>query len=176
MSGRKRHFIPQAVQRGFAAGQARKSTQVYVFPKCRPPYLSATDRVAAQRDFYSPPSDEESLDDKITRYEGDVLAPAVASLRDADPGPIASHTAAAVVVHLSIRSAFVRGTFSSAAEGLLNQFTRALGSEEETRSLLGLDSLSPESMTVKSIDEELRNSRKSLAMRTVRSPGTWPRA
>lgn len=78
MSGRKQHFIPQLVQRGFAAAKGRKSTQVYVFSKGKQPYLTATDRVAAQRDFYSPPSDEESLDDKITHYEGSVLAPAIA--------------------------------------------------------------------------------------------------
>lgn len=156
MSGRKQHFIPQAVQRGFAAAKGRKSTQVYVFPKGKPPYLTATDRVAAERDFYSPPSDEESLDDKITHYEGSILAPAIAALRESDPGPIDSHAAAAVVVHLSIRSAFLRGTFSTAAEELLNQFAKALGSEEQTRSLLEVDSLSPDSMTVKSIDEELQ--------------------
>jgi len=33
---------------------------------------------------------------------------------------------------------------------------KVLGSEDETRSLLGLDSLSPDSMMVKGIDEELR--------------------
>lgn len=156
MSGRKQHFIPQLVQRGFAAAKGRKSTQVYVFSKGKQPYLTATDRVAAQRDFYSPPSDEESLDDKITHYEGSVLAPAIAALREGEPGPLDSNAAAAVVVHLSVRSAFLRGTFSTATEELLNEMVKALGSEDETRSLLGLDSLSPDSMMVKGIDEELR--------------------
>lgn len=156
MSGRKQHFIPQLVQRGFAASKGKKSTQVYVFPRDRPRYITATEGVAAQRDFYSPPSDEESLDDKITHYEGSVLAPAIAALREGEPGPIDSNAAAAVVVHLSVRSAFLRGTFSTATEELLNQMVKALGSEDETRSLLGLDSLSPDSTMVKGIDEELR--------------------
>ncbi|MGQ0730337.1 DUF4238 domain-containing protein [Acidovorax sp.] len=156
MSGRKQHFIPQLVQRGFAASKGKKSTQVYVFLRDRPRYITATEGVAAQRDFYSPPSDEESLDDKITHYEGSVLAPAIAALREGEPGPIDSNAAAAVVVHLSVRSAFLRGTFSTATEELLNELVKALGSEDETRSLLGLDSLSPDSMMVKGIDEELR--------------------
>ncbi|CAN7148971.1 DUF4238 domain-containing protein [Acidovorax delafieldii] len=156
MSGRKQHFIPQLVQRGFAAGKGKKSTQVYVFPRERPRFITATEGVAAQRDFYSPPSDEETLDDKITHYEGSVLAPAIAALREGEPGPIDSNAAAAVVVHLSVRSAFLRGTFSTATEELLNEMVKALGSEDETRSLLGLDSLSPDSMMVKGIDEELR--------------------
>ena len=156
MSGRKQHFIPQLVQRGFAASKGKKSTQVYVFPRDRPRDITATDGVAAQRDFYSPPSDEETLDDRITHYEGSVLAPAIAALREGEPGPIDSNAAAAVVVHLSVRSAFLRGTFSTATEELLNEMAKALGSEDETRSLLGLDSLSPDSMMVKGIDEELR--------------------
>lgn len=156
MSGRKQHFIPQLVLRGFAASKGKKSTQVHVFPKDRPRYITATEGVAAQRDFYSPPSDEESLDDKITHYEGAVLAPAIAALREGEPGLIDSNAAAAVVVHLSVRSAFLRGTFSTATEELLNEMMKALGSEDETRSLLGLDSLSPDSMMVKCIDEELR--------------------
>lgn len=155
MSGRKQHFIPQLVLRGFAAANGRKSTQVYVFPKDRQPYLTATDRAAARRDFYSSPSDDESLDDKITYYESTVLTPAIGALREVEPGPIDSDAAAAVVVHLSFRSAFLRGSVSTAAKELLNEMLRVLGSEEETRSLLGLDSLSPDSMMVKGIDEEL---------------------
>jgi hypothetical protein len=114
VAGRKQHFIPQALQRGFGVAKGKK-TQVYVFKKGQEPYYSSTEGVAAQRDFYSEPSDEQSLDDKITTYEGTVLAPAVAALREAPVGPIDSHVAAAVVVHLSIRSAFVRGSFSAAA-------------------------------------------------------------
>lgn len=156
MSGRKQHFIPQTVLRGFAAAKSGKATQVYVFSKGKPAYLSATQGVAAQRDFYSRPSDEETLDDRITAYEGAVLAPAVAALRDSAPGPLDAHVAAAVVVHLTIRSGFLRGTFSSAAQELLDQFSKVLGSEEKSRTLIGVDSLSTDSMMAKGIDEELQ--------------------
>ncbi|GKS86101.1 hypothetical protein AVMA1855_18135 [Acidovorax sp. SUPP1855] len=87
MAGRKQHFIPQALQRGF--GQAKgKKTQVYVFKKGSEPYLSSTEGVAAQRDFYSEPSDEETLDDRITKYEKLVLSPAVTALRESPLGPV----------------------------------------------------------------------------------------
>jgi len=156
VSGRKQHFIPQAVQRGFGAAAKGKKTQVYVFTKGKAPYLSATEGVAAQRDFYSSPSDVETLDDQITKYEGSLLAPAIAALRESEPGPIDSRAAAAVVVHLSIRSAFMRGTFSTAVTELLNHFAQALRSEDDTRSLFGVDSLNIESMTVKGVEEELQ--------------------
>lgn len=155
MSGRKQHFIPQAVQRGFAAVRGKKAAQVYVFRKGRAPYLSATEGVAAERDFYSTPSAAETLDDAITRYESSILGPALASLRDSELGRIDSQAAAAVVVHLSIRSAFIRGTFSNAATELLSQFSKVLTSHDNTRVLLGVDSLASESMMVKGIEEEL---------------------
>lgn len=156
MAGRKQHFIPQAVQRGFEATRGKK-TQVYVFRKGQAPYLSSTEGVAAQRDFYSAPSSQQSLDDSITEYEGAVLAPAVAALRESPAGPIDSEAAAAVVVHLSIRAAFIRGTFSTAATELLKHLTAALGSHATTRALLDVDTLETESMLVKSIEDEIRS-------------------
>lgn len=57
MSGRKQHFIPQALLRGFGVTKG-KATRVYVFRKGQEPYRSSTEGVAAQRDFYSEPSIE----------------------------------------------------------------------------------------------------------------------
>lgn len=154
MAGRKQHFIPQALQRGFGVVKG-KATRVYVFKKGQEPYRSSTEGVAAQRDFYSEPSDEQSLDDKITTYEGTVLAPAIAALREAPDGPIDSHVAAAVVVHLSIRSAFVRGSFSAAATEMLDYFADAMRSDQTARALLEVDSLKAESTLIKVIEEDI---------------------
>lgn len=154
MAGRKQHFIPQALQRGFGVAKGKKS-QVYVFKKGQEPYYSSTEGVAAQRDFYSAPSDEQSLDDKITIYERTVLAPAIAALREAPAGPIDSHVAAAVMVHLSIRTAFVRNSFSTAATEMLHYFADAMRSDQTARALLEVDTLKSESMLVKSIEEEI---------------------
>lgn len=154
MAGRKQHFIPQALQRGFGVAKGKK-TQVYVFKKGQKPYHSSTEGVAAQRDFYSELSNEQSLDDKITAYEGSVLAPAIAALREAPVGPADSHVAAAVVVHLSIRSGFVRGSFSAVATEMLDYFAGAMNSDETARALLEVDSLKSESALVKLIEEEI---------------------
>jgi Protein of unknown function (DUF4238) len=156
MSGRRQHYIPQAVQRGFAA-TGRKKAQVYVFTNGKEPYLSATDRVAAQRDFYSAPADSETLDDQITKYESTVLGPAILALRESEPGPIDSKAAAAVVVHLSIRSAFLRGTFSTVTKELLEFFSKTLANQDQARRLLGVDSADPQSATSKAIEEEVGN-------------------
>jgi hypothetical protein len=154
MAGRKQHFIPQALQRGFGVAKGKK-TQVYVFKKGQEPYNSSTEGVAAQRDFYSEPSDEQTLDDKITTYEATILAPAVAALRESPAGPIEPQLAAAVVVHLSIRSAFVRGSFSVAATELLDYFADSMSTHDGARALLELDSLKSESTLVKAIEEDI---------------------
>lgn len=173
MAGRKQHFIPQALQRGFGVVKG-KATQVYVFKKGQQPYRSSTEGVAAQRDFYSEPSNEQSLDDKITTYEGTILAPAIAALRETPAGPIDSHIAAAVVVHLSIRSAFVRGSFSTAATEMLDHFANAMHSDQTARALLEVDSLKAESTLIKLIEGEIlsqfgaipESGRKALAKLT----------
>ena len=154
MAGRKQHFIPQILQRGFGVAKGKK-TQVFVFRKGLDPYHSSTEGVAAQRDFYSEPSDEQSLDDKITTYERTVLAPAVAALRGAPAGPIDSHVAAAVVVHLSMRSAFLRGSFSAVATQMLDHFASAMRSEQTARTLFEVDSHKAESKLAKVIGEEV---------------------
>ncbi len=46
--------------RGFGVVKG-KATRVYVFRKGQQPYRSSTEGVAAQRDFYSEPSNEQSL-------------------------------------------------------------------------------------------------------------------
>lgn len=48
--------------------------QVCVYTSDRPPYISATDGVGAQRFFYSPLSDEVTFDDRITRHENELKA------------------------------------------------------------------------------------------------------
>ncbi|MBK9442418.1 MAG: hypothetical protein IPN53_14395 [Comamonadaceae bacterium] len=161
MAGRKQHFIPQALQRGFGVVEG-KATRVYVFRKGQECYRSSTEGVAAQRDFYSEPSDEQSLDDIITTYEGSVLAPAVAALRAADVGSFDSHVAAAVVVHLSFRSAFVRGSFSAIATEMLDYFADAIRSDQTARALLEVDSLKAESTLVKLIEEEIASQFRAL--------------
>lgn len=155
MAGRKQHFIPQALQRGFGLAKGKK-TQVYVFKKGQEPYRSSTEGVAAQRDFYSEPSDELSLDDKITAYEGQVLAPAIAALREAPVGPVDSHVAAAVVVHLSIRSGFVRGSLSAVATDVMDYFAGALSRNETARALLEVDSLESRSVMINLIEEDIQ--------------------
>lgn len=156
MAGNKQHYIPQLLQRGFEASKSGKHSQVWVFRKRQAAYKSSTEGVAAQRHFYSEPSpDEDALDNVITRYEKDVLSPAVEALRNAPLGPVAPDVAASVVSHLSIRAAFLRGSFSEIAKKYLGRMSQVLASDESARAYMGVDSVSSESMLDKTIAENL---------------------
>jgi hypothetical protein len=53
MAGRKQHFIPQLLLRGFPARKTKKGkTQVWLYQRGKDPTCPATDNVFAQRDFY----------------------------------------------------------------------------------------------------------------------------
>lgn len=68
VSGRKQHFIPQALQRGFTR-EIRGTYRVWVHHRERGVYESNVADVAASRDFYSEPALEagpRTLDDRIT--------------------------------------------------------------------------------------------------------------
>lgn len=156
MAGRKQHFIPQLLQRGFEASKSGKHSQVWVFRKGQAAYKSSTEGVAAQRHFYSEPSlDEDALDNVITQYEQSILAAAVDGLRNAPLGRVEPDIAASVVSHLSIRAAFVRGAFSEVTKKILDHLSQVLASDESARAYMGIDAVSRESMVDKTIDEIL---------------------
>lgn len=161
MAGRKQHYIPQLLQRGFGFKKGN-STQVYVFKKGRIPYSSSIVGVAAQRDFYSKPG-EGTLDDKITIYESKVLAPAIQALRSVNAGPVDSRIAAAVVSHLSIRSEFMRGSFSSVVTDIINYFIDGVGACQTARAFLELDTLSSESVLMNSIGAEMSKNLSAIS-------------
>jgi hypothetical protein len=98
---------------------------------------------------------EVTLDDLITDYEAAVLTPAIAALRDGPVGPVDGEVAASAIGHLSIRSAFIRGSFSGAAKRCLEHFAGRLEGHESTRELLGLDAADPQSLLEKALQEQM---------------------
>ncbi|MEL7228046.1 MAG: DUF4238 domain-containing protein [Cyanobacteria bacterium J06576_12] len=67
MAGRKHHFIPQFLQRGFATS---RGNEWHAFAHFRDRAVGLNIRnFGAQRDFYGDPGDTE-IDDAITSYEG----------------------------------------------------------------------------------------------------------
>ena len=75
MAGRKQHYIPQLLQKGFTFSGAGKKPQLYQFSKNLKPFSSSTEGTGAMRDFYSNPiaNGSDVLDDLITEFEATFL-------------------------------------------------------------------------------------------------------
>lgn len=110
MAGRKQHYIPQCLLKGFKIPGKGKTAKVWVFKKGQQPYISSIKDVAAERYFYSKISKDSSLtlDDHITQYENE-LSELINKLLELPVGSIIdSKIASEVITHLSIRAAHIR--------------------------------------------------------------------
>lgn len=145
MAGRKQHFLPQMVLRGFGTAK-RKSVQVKVHRFDCEPFLTAVDGVGAEREFYSPISAGdtfETLDERITVYENE-LAEHLKYLLKLESGSAAEPTIASqFVVHLVTRNDHFRQATTFAAKTLFGTFTDKLSSVESARHLLGISRQKP---------------------------------
>jgi hypothetical protein len=172
MSGRKQHFIPQILLRGFETAPSRKKGQTIVFKRGREPYVSAITDVGAQRDFYSGKrigSDQTTLDDLITEYENR-LGTKLQQLRSSTPDQsVNASLAAEVVTHLTVRSAFLRETFKLGAEALLEKLSSFLSDSERYQEYLGFGSDEPLSIAKDELDKALDLITPSLPIQVPRA-------
>ncbi len=157
MSGRKQHYIPQCLLKGFAVPDNGKIGKVWVFKKGQKPYLSTKQDVAAQRYFYSelPKDGSETLDDKITNYERN-LDKLLIMLREAPVDQALDPTVAAeVVTHLTIRGAYLRDMLSFGMNQLLTGTANIFTDEESVRTLLGINANIPAPVFQEEIEKTL---------------------
>ncbi len=157
MSGRKQHYIPQCLLRGFEASRSGKGPQVVVLRRGRDPYVSLIEDVTAQRNFYSEMSEDgrKTLDDHITEYENR-LGPMLAALRASESGAAVDPLLAAeVVAHLTVRAAFLRGVFSLGVEELISNTSAFFADGEAVRLQLGIDTGEPNAILNEEIDKLL---------------------
>jgi hypothetical protein len=155
LAGRKQHYLPQHLLRGFEASKAGKKTQVVVYRKGISPYTTSTEGVAAERDFYSPPGDgvTDTLDDVITAFETSSFNPFLDRARTAPADVLLdAESAASAVVHLTLRAAHLRGSFAHLARKMLTKFGDVLNDPELIREFVDVDSTHPESI----LSEEIR--------------------
>lgn len=114
MAGKKQHFIPRALLRGFAEFQ-RGTGRVWVTTRDQPPYRANTLDAAAARFFYTTPAERDDgndLDGIITAHETH-LADQITALRHAPIGQVAdAGPPAQIVAHLYFRTAATRSLLS----------------------------------------------------------------
>lgn len=166
MSGRKQHYIPRCLLKGFETPSKGKTIKVWVFKKGQRSFVSPIEDVAAERHFYSEPSNDGSLtlDDRITQYE-DKLGKLLILLREEPLGSIIDgEIAAEVVTHLTIRGAHLRDAFSLAVEQLSVGAVDIFTDEKHMRSLVGADAHVPPPMLEEQIEKLLKEHQDLFAM------------
>ncbi|SOD57927.1 DUF4238 domain-containing protein [Pseudoxanthomonas wuyuanensis] len=157
MAGRKQHYIPRMLLKGFLIKRKGNDTQAWVFKNGEKPYSGSILDIAAKRFFYSDLTADgsKSLDDRITDYEirlGSLLD----QLRNTTDGEqVNSLVAAEVVAHLSIRGAYLREIFSHGVRGLIEGAASLLDDHETTRALLGVDDHEPNSILLTVMDDAI---------------------
>ncbi|WP_371867498.1 DUF4238 domain-containing protein [Duganella guangzhouensis] len=153
--------MPQSVQRAFEAKRTGLKTQVYVYHKDRPPYLTSTEGVGAQRDFYSTPEphSKDTLDDRITDFELDELNEVLIGLRAIKHGPVDPGKAALIIAHLTVRTAHLRGTLQSLVQSAADQMGAIVDEPESVRKFIGIDSSSDTRL-----QEEIKSSLSAVGL------------
>ena len=156
MAGRKQHYIPQSLLKGFEASRSGKKSQVVVYKQGTVPFVTSTEGIAAQRDFYSTPSAEETdtLDDLITNFESERFNPILSALRSKRNEEVEREQAATAVVHLTFRTAHLRGAFAKFVQGFITHFDFVLQDLEAVRDFFGIDSPLSDSNLAQKITRE----------------------
>lgn len=154
MSGRKQHFIPQSLLRGFGSAGKGAKIQVIVYTYERGIFTAATDGIAAEREFYSELDVEgtsETLDHKITSYE-QTFPQVLDELRSLNDGePTDTKIAAEFVTHLIVRNDHFRKAVTSGTGHLAEGMTEAFTDEGQAKALLGLNREQPSEMFAEEI-------------------------
>ena len=142
-SGPNQHYIPKFVQRPF--GVPPKRHLIWCFEQGNEPEKRPIKRTGAQRHFYSERSTDghPTLDDQISDVESK-LALNLRTIRSEEIGnAIDAHAMAAIITHLALRTAHIRGT---AKQGLVQMLDRAVDvftDPSNLQAIVGLDRPAP---------------------------------
>lgn len=169
MSGKKQHYIPKVLLKGFRANQKGAYGQALVFKSTQTPYPASIADIAAQRFFYSEISKDgtQTLDDRITAYENRLTLLLNNLLETQHGHQTEPLVAAEVVAHLSVRGAYLREIFSSGVGQLVQGFSETWSAPEAARVALQIDDPSMSSVFWRTMDTEIEKLKHQL-------PGPFP--
>ena len=127
MSGRKQHYIPQLLLRGFCSREQTKPFHAWVFTKDGKSYESNIDSIGAERDFYV--FDEDlNADDHITSLEPE-FGKLIAILRSGGIDSVEKSEIVRLIIHIQARARWFRSTFTSSSTMLMNRILEYVRSE-----------------------------------------------
>jgi hypothetical protein len=159
MAGKRQHYIPRFLQRGFLAECTDDAERTWLHRRGIAARLVGIKDVGVGEFFYSKLSAQgaETLDDLITYIEGDICTD-LQSIQQSHHGSAIDPTLSArITAHLTLRTAHVRSTFQKGAAQILDQISALVADSDQLRELLELDS-GGMGRVLAAIDDELNSS------------------
>lgn len=166
MSGRKQHYIPQFIMRGFSESGSGKYAQVKVYRRDNS-FSTSTEGVGAEREFYSKlNNDEQTLDDMITNAETEYEEIHRTLLQASVNDTVDSKRVARLLAHLSIRGNNIRDSLSTGGRYAIATATEAFSDSDTCKQLLGLSGSEPSQKLKEKLDNLYNENRAKV--RTAR--------
>lgn len=129
MAGKRQHFVPQLLQRGFASHYSGNEAYTWVYRRGTQPFNTNIKNVGVEGLFYSVDQDTE-LDRAITSFEGEYNS-LLADLRSiAVPAIVDAPRIATLLAHLEIRTRHVRQSVLKTGTHLWDALMRFASDEE----------------------------------------------
>ena len=151
-TGRKRHYIPQFLQRGFAISRkvSKSSQEIWQFGVGRKPVRLRIKETGVEDLFYADQADE-----AISKSETE-FAESVQKMRSRSPGEsIDSLMAAEVVAHFAVRTAHVRSSLLELMNQTVDGAEDFFSEYANVAALLGLDGDEPSDLLNELVANEL---------------------
>lgn len=127
MAGKRQHYIPQFLQRGFANHKTNHSIYTWVYRKDVDPFVANIINVGVEGGFYSVAG--EGADDAVTDAEADFGA-LVLKLRNEAPEDVADTRVPMLLAHLEVRSRHLRRSLMLMVERFASKFLHFMDDED----------------------------------------------
>ncbi|WP_153716176.1 DUF4238 domain-containing protein [Eikenella corrodens] len=116
MAGKRQHYIPQFLQRGFTI--EKNGAKTWVARVDRNPYQSNIQNVGVEGYFYT--KENNIIVDELITKEEEIISKTVNSLKKYDNNtPVSGEVAAKLVAHFEIRTRSLRVNFSQAIKNIV---------------------------------------------------------
>ena len=155
MAGKRQHFIPQFLQKGFASHAVGEEVFTWTYRKGIKPFNPNIKNVGVEGFFYSENNDTR-LDDAITVAEGD-FAQLIDTIRLNDTVDKRDHEKVAqLLAHLEVRTRHLRQSFFATGNHLLNKILEYLSDTAFCEKFIRQRIINNPSLIKESISKELR--------------------
>lgn len=147
MAGKRQHYIPRFLQRGFLASdrEERDGECTWWHFRGNPPRKLPISHVGVREYFYSraATNGERTLDDVITDQESRVQSDLQYARISLAGDRLDAERIGALVTHLVIRTAYIRSALGDAGEKITQAMLNSVGSPAGLRKLLDVDAPAP---------------------------------